>query len=329
MMMLKEKTRKIELSRIICLLLGVLAVLFTIPLTAAEKAKIRLPDGLYMYDSSTARTEDGLEMVGFEKYFIVHNNVIYSSQEATRRFGASKLKRIFTKNKKFKVLFGGEQIGEIHNVEIDSDRVANHDKSFIKNITEGPAYRLKDSMGILGSAVRSIAVPEEYKEARKVSFGPISQEDVDRISKLAQKQLLPLVLKRRELARYRSGTKTKPYSERLKCLDRISDSNDEMYIGVYGYVLETANDSYGVSAVFSAKNNHVHVIATDHDDAISYGSIMTVCGMLDVDGCGREELIIEKEFPDEDQSITNLEIYKQEINGSWTLLKKITTRRVL
>ena len=56
------------------LLLGVLAVLFAIPLSAAENAKIKLPDGLYMYDSSIERLTDGRERVGFGKYFVVKNN---------------------------------------------------------------------------------------------------------------------------------------------------------------------------------------------------------------------------------------------------------------
>ena len=98
------------------LLLGVLAALSTTPLAAAENVKIKLPDGLYMYDSSIERLTDGRERVGFGKYFAVQNNVIYSSQEAMKKFGVSKLNEFFTENKKYKILFGGDKIGEIHNV---------------------------------------------------------------------------------------------------------------------------------------------------------------------------------------------------------------------
>jgi hypothetical protein len=67
----------------------VLAVLFAIPLSAEENAKINLPDGLYMYDSSIERLTDERERVGFGKYFVVKNNIIYSAQEAVRKFGVS------------------------------------------------------------------------------------------------------------------------------------------------------------------------------------------------------------------------------------------------
>ena len=101
------------------LLLGVLALLFAIPLSAAENVKIKLPDGLYMYNSWIAQLTKGGESVRFEKFFVVQNNTIYSSQEAIRKFGILKLNKLFTENKKYKILLGGGKIGEIQNLEVD------------------------------------------------------------------------------------------------------------------------------------------------------------------------------------------------------------------
>jgi hypothetical protein len=57
--------------------------------------------------------------------------------------------------------------------------------------------------------------------------------------------------------------------------------------------------------------------------------MMSIYGMLDVDGCGADELIIEKVFDHEDYLITKLEIYKQKADGNWTRIRKIRTRRQL
>ena len=183
------------------LLLGVLAVLFAVPLSAAENAKINLPDGIYMYDSSIERLTKGGERVGFGKYFVVKNNTIYSSQEAMKKFGVSKLNELFTENKNYKILFGGENIGKIYSVTIDDEGDWNYkEELFAKNIKEGPAYRAEGIyVGRLGSVARHLAVPETYKVLRTISFKDISKEEVDKISKLVKEKLLPLVKNRKEL----------------------------------------------------------------------------------------------------------------------------------
>jgi len=45
--------------------------------------------------------------------------------------------------------------------------------------------------------------------------------------------------------------------------------------------------------------------------------------MLDVDGDSADELIIEKRFAGEAGSTTTVEIYKQKVDGIWTLVYKI------
>jgi hypothetical protein len=55
--------------------------------------------------------------------------------------------------------------------------------------------------------------------------------------------------------------------------------------------------------------------------------MMKICGMVDIERGGKEELIIEKEFGGHDETTTNLEIYKQEMDGSWSRVKNIRTRR--
>ncbi len=225
------------------LLAGVLVLLFAVPLLAAEKesVRIKLPDGIYMYDSSVRHLQDGRLWVGFRKYFIVYNKNIYSPKEAVKKFGVSKLNILFTENKKYKILFGGEQIGEIYSVIIEDGEEWNYKQNlFTKDIKEGPAYYWREIMypGKLTSVTKCLAVPEEYKEVKKKVYATIPQEAVDKIAKLAKEQLLPLLMKRKGFAKYKIR-EMELLKENLWLLDKISYRNDELYIGEYHYVFKT------------------------------------------------------------------------------------------
>ncbi len=301
---------------LVMMVFAMYSVLFAIPLSAAENAKIKLPDGLYMYGSSIEKLQDGRVRVGFGKYFVVINNIIYSSKEAIRKFGVVKLNKLFTENKKYKILFGGEQIGKIYNVRIDSEEDWGYKEELLtKNIKEGPAYG-RESIKIKGSAVKCLAVPEEYKEIKKIVYTTIPQGEVDIIAKRAREKLYPMV---------ENKTKTHGwslYEENLERLDKISDRNGELYIGVYNFAFKKPFDArqwsyWDDKMIFSAKNSNVHFITGEQDEGW-----MTICGMLDVDGDGDGELIIERTFGDEDGSTTTLEIHKQKTDGNWTLIYK-------
>lgn len=311
------------------LVLGVLAVLFAIPLLAAENAKINLPDGLYMYDSWASHTKG--ESVRFEKFFVVQNNIIYSSQEAIRKFGISKLNKLFTENMKYKILLGGEKIGEIQNLEVDDEdgHKVYREELLTKNIKEGPAYHVEGTyVGTLGSAVKCLAVPEEYKEVKKKVYTTIPQEEVDKIATLAKQKLLPLVIKRKGFAKYKI-TEMELYKDSLFDLDKISYRNDELYIGRYLYAFKTAKTSYWFEIIFSTRKDNFHVVTTNYEEGDLVAGYMTIYGMLDVDGCGEDELVIEKEAPRENETTIWLEIHKQKLDGNWMLIKVVKTRRIL
>jgi len=305
------------------LVLGVLAVLFAISLSAAENAKIKLPDGLYMYDSSIERLTDGRERVGFGKYFVVKNNTIYSAQEAIKKMGISKLNELFTENKKYKILFGGEKVGEIHNVKIDNKEDWNYEEKLLtKNIKEGPAYRVEGIyVGRLGSVARHLAVPEKYRVLRTMSFNEISKEEVDKILKLVKEKLLPLVKIRKELTKYKIN-EMELVSENIDLLDKISYRNHEMYIGICWYDFKTAKDIDRFKIVFSVKKEDIYDITSNYDNDKLLAGGMKIHGLLDVDGCGKEELIIEKIYGGLYESFRDLEIYKQKAEGNWMLIKK-------
>ena len=323
-------------GRITCVLLVVLAVSIATPLSAAEKAKIRLPDGLYMYKSLTELDKDGRMVVGFGRYFIVHNNTIYNSQQALRKFGLAKLNKLFTEKKKFKVLFGGEKIGERHGVEIvTGDRMAeSYIKSsgppFIKNIKEGPTYS-KDLGLVENSVARAFVVPETYKASRTVTFNAVSKDEVEKVEKLVKDKLFDLVKNRKELKQFK--VKYEELSEeRIKILDKITDHSGEMYMGSYGYVFRTAEGVvYEFEIVFSTRKDNVYVITSNYyyDNKTMLNGDNEICGMLDIDGCGEEELIIEKTSGGLYEYITNLEIYKQKADGNWTQVIKRIKRRDL
>ena len=311
------------------LVLGVLAVLFATPLSTAENAKINLPDGLYMYDSSIERLTDGRERVGFGKYFVARNNTIYSAQEAVRTFGISKLNELFTENKKYKILFGGENIGKIYNVKIDDEGDWNYKEELLtKNIKEGPAYRVEGIyVGRLGSVARHLAVPEKYKVLRTISFKEISKEEVDKILKLVKEKLLPLVKNRKELKKNKIN-EMEWVAENIDLLDKISYRDHEMYIGIYWYGFKTAKDGDRFQIVFSVNKEDVYDITSNYDnDKLSAGG-MKIHGLLDV-GCGKEELIIEKIYGGLYESFRDLEIYKQKAGGNWMLIKKNSWKREL
>ncbi len=315
------------------LLLGVLAVLFAVPLSAAENAKINLPDGLYMYDSSIERLTDGRERVGFGKFFVVHKNTIYSSQEAIRKFGTAHL---MIANKSYKILFGGERIGEIHTVNIEDNGDWNYKEELLtKNIKEGPAYRVESIyIGRLGSAARHLAVPEKYKVSRTISFKEISKEEVDKISKLAKDKLFHLVRNTKALKKCKI-IETQLVREKMELLDKISVRNKEMYIGIYRFAFRSADEALGsctFDVLFSARGDNIYAITInyDYEKNFFFEGEINICGMLDVNGDGEEELIIEKLFSGGEAGPTiNLEIYKQKSDGKWAQIRKINVRRPL
>jgi len=290
---------------------------------------IKLPDGLYMYDSSISRLENGSDWVGFGKWFVVRNNMIYSSQDAIKQIGVSELNALFTENKKYKVLLGGQKIGEIHNVRIElyNDEMEWNYKEelFTKGIKQGPLY-VENKYLRTGSAVKCIGVPEKYKEIQRKVYSTISQEEIDKISKLAKEKLFHLIKNRKEITQYKIKDKDLTY-EKLELLDKISHRNDELYIGIYRYAFKTTENNYDLQIVFSVEKDNVNVITSGHDDETGdYDGDISIYGMLDVDGCGEEELIMEKVSGGLDEALKNISIYKRKADGNWTRIQKISWR---
>lgn len=334
MKILKEKIRRKEMSKIIYLLLGVLvvAVLSAIPLSAKENVKIKLPDGLYMYDAIVSQSQ-GKAHIGFQKYFVVRNNIIYGQRDAVKKFGFKKLNEMFIKNKKHKILLAGEKVGEIYIASIDNEGdcaegcVSYKVEIASKNLKERPAY----GNGGYGSAVNCIVVPEEYKEIQKKVHDEISKEEIDKISKLAKDKLLPLVIKRKALKKNKVKD-TDLVKEGIVLLDKITYRNEETYIGIYSYEFNVAANvchAYKLvtcapvfQIIFAVRKDNVYVITSDVDEETLWNAKTTILGTLDVDGCGREELIIEKDYSGEDEILIHLEIYKQNDAGNWTLIQK-------
>jgi hypothetical protein len=309
------------------LVLGVLAIVITtsLPLSTAGNEKINMSDGLYMYDSWIEHLLKGGISVRFEKCFVVKNNIIYSFQDAMKKIGVSKLNKLFADSKKYKILFGGENIGEIYNVNIENDGYRRYEEElYTKNIKEGPAY----GSGGYGSAVKCLAVPEKYKEVKKKVYTTIPQEEVDKIAKLAKEKLLPLLISRKGFAKYKI-TEMELYKDSLLHLDKISYRNDELYIGRYQYAFKTAKNAYWFDIIFSARKDSFHIVTTDYEEGDLVAGYMTIYGMLDVDGCGEDELIIEKEAPREGETTIWLEIHKQKPDGNWTRITVSKTRRIL
>jgi len=319
-------------NKLKCLALGMLAlvVLFATSLSAAESSKICLPDGLYMYDSWIEKLSSGSKSVRFEKYFVVKSNVIYSSNEAIKKFGSTKLNKLFTENKRYKILLGGNKIGEIFGVTIDSDGDWNYDETlFTENIKEGPMYGRKGALiGRHGSAVKSIAVPEQFKEVQGKSYKSLSKEEIDKIANLTKTNLFRFVKNRKEIKKTCSEIIGNPQNEVVLILDKVSGVSGDSYIGIYKFDIKTTRKvswcSYDI--IFNVRNNEVHAITSNFDDETLASGVPKICGMLDIDHDGIEELIIEKAFwgYGDDDFPPIMEIYKQKLNGEWVRIIKIS-----
>jgi hypothetical protein len=277
--------------------------------------KLKLPDGLYMYVN----------------YFVAKNNTLYSAQEAIKKFGIANLNKWFAENKKYKILFGGEKIGEIYDLKIENDEGIDHEISLTKNVNEGPLY-VKDKLFLrLGSAIKKIGVPESYQAMPRKVYPNISKEEITAIESLLKQKLFPLIKNRKELAHYKVKQESIS-SEELLLLDKVSLRNEEMYIGVYLYIFEIGKGSFRSEIVVSLKNEGVQVVTSKYDEykgQILDGGMMNIYGMLYVDGCGEDELIIEKEYDHEYEAINILGIYKQKNGVNWMLVQEMKTRRAL
>lgn len=299
------------------LIIAALTLLFAMPVAAEEKVKLKLPDGLYMYG----------------KYFVVKNNTLYSAQEAINKFGVANLNKWFAENKKYKILFGGEQIGEVYDLKIENDEGIDHEILLTKTVNEGPLY-VRDKLFLrLGSAIKKIGVPEAYHASPRKVHASISKEEVTTIESILKQKLFPLIKNRKELTRYKIKQES-IFSEELLLLDKVTRRNGPMYIGVYHYIFEVGKGSARSSIVFTVKDEDVRVVTSKHEEHKGYvldGGMMSINGMLDVDGCGEDELIVEKEYyhEGEAEAINVLGIYKQKGSGKWIPIQKMMTRRAL
>ena len=296
-------------------LIAALALIFAAPVAAQEKVKLNLPDGVYQSIRGCA--------------FIVKSNKIYDTPAAVKKFGIAKLNEWFA-GKKNKILYGGEVVGEIYNAKISEkkkNRVEACQSPFgvtgyklyvpEEKIPEGPLYSKGIPFSQWGSVRKTITVPDAYKESPRKIFSMISSEELAVVSKLVKEQLLAELKNKKELERS-DGKKffTAELSNTdisyadVVTLEKISRRNGEMYIGFIHFI---DGELAHKRLMFSAKVDNVKLIT---------GTLGSISGMLDMDGCGEDELIVEKGYGSEDESFNWLEIYKQKMDGSWVQIIK-------
>lgn len=309
------------------LIIAALTLLFAMPVSAEEKVKLKLPDGLYMYDLAGTESEG---RPSFQKYFVTKNNTLYSAQEAIKKFGVANLNKWFAENKKYNILFGGEKIGETTNILIEDENEWRSDSFLTRAVKKEPVEKGKIPV-VLGSLGASMGVPEAYQATPRKVYTSISKEEVATIESILKQKLFHLIKNRKELAHYKVKQETIS-SEELLLLDKVSRRNEEMYIGVYHYIFKVGKGSFRSDIVFSLKNEDVQVVTSkydEHNGQILDGGMMSIYGMLDVDGCGEDELIIEKEYDHEYEAINILGLYKQKSGSNWIPVQEMMTRRAL
>jgi len=316
-----------------CLIIAVLLALTAMPVSAEEKVKLKLPDGLYMYD--LAGTE-GVGRPSFQKYFVAKNNTLYSAQEAIKKFGIANLNKWFAENKKYKILFGGEKIGETTNIIIENENEWRSDSFLTKSVKKEPIEKGKIP-GMLGNVGASMGVPEAYQATPRKVYASVSQEEVTAIESLLKQKLFHLIKNRKEYSKYKLRRES-IYSEQILLLDKVSRNNGGIYVGVYEYTFSTGRQpgqgGFDSKILFSVENNDVRFVTNQYEaryGLILHGGLMNIYGMLDVDGCGEDELIVEKEYDHEyeAEAINILGIYKQKNDVNWMPVKEMKTRRAL
>ncbi len=215
---------------------------------------------------------------------------------------------------------------------IDSDGdcadgcVIYKDKLLTNSIKEGPAYGGQE----LRRAINYVAVPEEYKEIPQTLCTTIQKAEVDEITKLAKEKIFDLIKDRKEVKKYKVKHAA-VFRDELELLEKVSSRKGVMYIGIYHRVYATPEntDRFDLEILFSAEKDKVHFITSQYDDVTLDDGDLRLYGSLDVDGCGQEELFIEKLYPSEDGPTIYLEMYKRQSNDEWTMIRKIlTTGRV-
>ena len=303
------KNRMKQSNSLMCsMLIGVFALFFTMQVTAQEKSevKLNLPDGPYQFKGSCD--------------FIVKDNQLYTPQEAIKKFGIPKLNEWFA-GKKYKVLFSGEKVGEGFNKKIDDFykprrinacsnpfNIDRKKQNYLddKKIIQGSLYGGDSNYG---SAISLITVPDAYKETTRNVYRTISREEIGAVEGQIKKQLYAELSSQREMAQYKFNVEDMMFAE-LRMLDKISRHGKDMYVGV---VYFGRGNLWNKSLVFSAHDMTVKFLTITN-------KLITIKGMLDVDGCGKDELIIEKMLIGEDRCISQLETFKQYDDGSWRVI---------
>lgn len=302
----KNSMKKIKALMQFVLIAG-FALLFTLPLSAQEKSevKLNLPDGVYQAGCS----------------FILKDNQLYMPQDAIKTFGIAKLNEWFAE-KKYKVLFAGEKVGEGFNKKIadaykpsginvcsnpfSTDRkkpwYLDEDK-----ITDGALYVKDEIFRGWGSVRQQITVPDAYKDSPWKIYRSIPTEEVTVTERLAKEQLLPQLRMSKELAQSKIS-RDDIASAKLVTLDKVFHRNQEMYIGI---LYSGDGKLWNKKVVFSANDQSVKLIT------ITFSDVISIKGMIDVDGCGEKELVVTSASEFGDKTLFFLEFYKQLSDYSW------------
>ena len=296
-----------------------LALIISMPLAAQEKSsvKLNLPDGPYLIQGGCG--------------FIIKDNQFYTSPGAIKKFGITKLNEWFA-GMKYKNLFAGEIIEEGHFSEGFYDesnlkKVSTCDYIFSKGasksyplkkekIIKGPLYAVTSFAKSKGSVTNAMAVPDKYKERLQKLHKSISSTEIQVVEKLVKEQLFAQLIINAEAPK-RKFRRDDVENGTLETLDKITWQDKDMYIGVFSFSFKKG----GYDVLFSVMHQKVNQIT-------SYDNLMIIVGALDLDGCGEDELILEKTIPGENAFASWLEIYKRQKDGNWKKIIRSAVNKV-
>jgi hypothetical protein len=295
--------------------------------------KVKIPDGIYLYYSSVKNLKNN----EVSPLIIVKNGQLLNPYKIAEKVGTSKMMEDYSIGKTFNVFKALEKAGEISDIKFKTEycfaKPRNSKQKILPEIT-GVGKYTGQSLPVVESSKEAwpmgvpeiIVTPLTFSYGKNIKRPPLKKEDHKKIISAFRKNLLPKVWeehnkKLKKIGRHIVSEKNS-YLFVAEAVDIYGNGNKDV-IGIYYEVFRIAEgkDDAGLSNIdipFVLWSNG-KIDKLDLRDLVpSYSFI----GVIDIDGDGMKELIVEKiievESRDDDASFATIaiEILKNK-NDRW------------
>ena len=291
--------------------------------------KVKLPDGLYLYQPKI------YEEV-FSPLFIVEKGTLVDPYTFAARIGKDKFIKDYVEGKRFHVYVEGSPAGILTDVKFefvkgcdsgvflpDIRGKGNYEGKPLKEFYSNKSFYVSDENERSYGSLKAIAVPVELARPRTLKSYEVTE--VDRIIAIdaVRKRFVPEMFDRiKERLKTLHEEKQVIVGDKRSRLDSINaldfvGNGKKNLIGIYDYTVSytsaARNDDmvavFPAAILFAVFDNGVERIAA----AEGYEPAFSLGGIIDIDGAGTPELVLqesvtgEDEDPDDGRQITVLE----------------------